>query len=92
MRGTLAIILVMLAILAGCATYSLGAINPLTGYGVAIPLIEQGCSYTAKNGECMKAWCKADAAGSCDDWAAGCLRVGAYYQGSSSGGTCSKVL
>ena len=92
MRGMLAIVSAMLIVLAGCAAYSVGAINPLTGYGGAVPLIEQGCSFKAKSGECMKAWCKADSAGSCDDWAAGCLRVGAYYQGSSSGGTCSKIL
>jgi hypothetical protein len=67
-------------------------INPLTQYGGANPYFESECTVKTSGGECVKATCKEDAVSNCNDWAAGCLNHDGYYQGSSSGGTCSKIL
>jgi hypothetical protein len=66
--------------------------NPLTDYGGANPYFESECTVKTSSGECVKATCKEDAVSNCNDWAAGCLNHDGYYQGSSAGGTCSKIL
>jgi len=83
---------VSVAALTGCTMNPQGTINPFTNYGPSTPYAEFGCSAKDKDGNCLKATCKADAASNCDDWAAGCLRNDGYLQGSSEGATCSKIL
>lgn len=78
------------AALTGCTMNQQGTINPFTNYGSGTPYAE--CSFKDEDGNCLKATCKADAQSNCDDWAAGCLRNDGYLQGSSEGGTCSKIL
>jgi hypothetical protein len=93
MRAMLGICSVMLTILAGCAVYSRGDFNPFTSYGATgVAYEESTCNAKDKNGNCLKVTCKADSAANCDAWAAACLRVDGYFQGSSAGGTCSKIL
>ena len=69
-----------------------GAINPFTNYGPGTPYAEFGCSAKDKDGQCLKATCKADAQSNCNDWAAGCLNHDGYLQGTSDSATCSRIL
>lgn len=81
-----------LVMLSGCTKSSQGTINPLTDYSEASPYAEFGCSVHANDGSCLKATCKADEKGNCNDWAAGCLKNDGYLQGSSDSATCAKIL
>jgi hypothetical protein len=90
MRLMFALGIISIAALTGCTMNPQGTINPFTNYGT--PYAEFGCAAKEKDGNCLKATCKADAQSNCDDWAAGCLRHDGYLQGSSEGGTCSKIL
>ncbi|HXC90763.1 MAG TPA: hypothetical protein VNV18_11425 [Stellaceae bacterium] len=79
-------------IMAGCVMNPKAGVDPFKDYGKADPYFESECTVKANNGECVKATCKEDAVSNCDDWVAGCLNHDGYFQGSSAGGTCSKIL
>ncbi|MBV9653010.1 MAG: hypothetical protein JOZ42_00455 [Acetobacteraceae bacterium] len=89
LQGALGICLLMMA---GCAGPPGRTIDPLTKYGKADPYFESECTVKDKAGDCLKATCKEDAVSNCNDWAAGCLNHDGAYQGTSAGGTCTKVL
>ncbi len=92
MRLILCISGISLLLLGGCVMNSRNNANPFTSYGRADPYFESECTVKANNGDCVKATCKEDAVSNCNDWAAGCLTHDGYFQGSSAGGTCSKIM
>jgi hypothetical protein len=92
MRSPVWICSAILLTLAACGRNPKQNVNPFTDYGRASTYFESECTVKTNNGDCVKATCKEDAVSNCNDWAAGCLNHDGYYQGSSSGGTCSKIL
>ena len=77
--------------LGACVANPAVTLNPFTTTGKTAYFTSQ-CDVKTSGGECVKASCKADAQSNCNDWAAGCLNHDGYFQGSSAGGTCSKIL
>lgn len=77
--------------LTACVANPPVAVNPFTTTGQT-PYFTSQCDVKTSGGECVKASCKADAQSNCNDWVAGCLSHDGYFQGSSEGGTCSKIL
>jgi hypothetical protein len=55
------------------------------------PFFATECTSKDSNGNCLKVTCKSDATSDCQVFAAGCLRVGANYNGSKDSGECTRA-
>jgi hypothetical protein len=62
-------------------------VNPRNDFN---PFFTQGCSSRDSQGNCLTATCKTDATSDCQVFAAGCLRVGANYNGTKDKGECTR--
>ena len=74
----------------GCSRQATAEVDPFD-VETAVAF-ERECTQRDEGGNCLQASCKADADSDCTTFAAGCVREGHHYAGTSDGGMCTAVL
>ena len=86
--------LAMFILLGACAkSHHAGDVLGTAKPGTTVVYATTECTAPNSDGvRCNKKTCKQDKESDCQEFAKGCLEYGNYYQGTSEGGACSRVV